>query len=294
MRRPAAFLTLLLLPSLLFAWGEKGHAIANEAATHAVPTELPTFFHRAYFDLAWLGYEPDRWRGAGASADAAKAPDHFLDWEYVSHLELPRGRWDYVDLLHASGTLRRYGIGSDTPGFAPWRIAETSEILTREWRMWRREPEGAHKSRIEQNIIGLAGILGHYVADASNPHHATIHYNGWVGDPARGFRNDCQTHARFESVFVANHVDLGDVVPRMREPELREDYFATGVALIRESNGMLERLYELDRDGAFDAPPAIEGGTEFAAERLAIGASVLRDLWWSTWIASGRAERGGR
>ena len=31
----------------------------------------------------------DRWRGGGPSLDAANAPDHFLDYEYVADLTLP-------------------------------------------------------------------------------------------------------------------------------------------------------------------------------------------------------------
>lgn len=296
MRRSSTllFLVLLAVPNAALAWGQHGHALASQAATWEVPTELPSFFHRAYGDLVWFGYDPDRWRGAGPSADDATTPDHFLDWEYVAHLDLPPRRHDFIDLLHLSGTIARTGIRTDTSGFVPWRIAEVSELLTEQWKLWRRTEQEDDRKRIESAIVFFAGILGHYVADSANPHHATIHYNGWLGSPARGFRNDCGTHARFESIFVTNHVDLPDVVARLRPPSLRVDYFATALDLIRESNTQVEILYQLDAEGAFDEPPAAPGGTPFAAERLAIGASVLRDLWWSAWVRSGDSGRGER
>lgn len=290
MRRPTALLLmgLIMVPAIALAWGDKGHRLASTAATWEVPTEVPHFFHHAYGDLVWFGYDPDRWRGAGPSADGATAPDHFVNWELVSHLELPARRYEFIELLHSSGTARRRGIRSDTAGFAPWRIAELAELLTEEWRLWRRATDDADRKRIESAIVFFAGILGHYVADAANPHHATIHYNGWVGPPGRGFRNDCGTHARFESIFVANHVELEDVTPRLRPPAVRDDFFETALELIRDSNAQVEPLYELDAAGAFDMFQPTGGGAEFAADRIALGASVLRDLWWSAWRKSER------
>src|SRR5205823_8418860 len=80
---------VLLITSSAFAWGEKGHYLSNEAATFGLPTDMPIFFYKAYPELIFLAYDPDRWRGAGDSLDAANPPDHFLDYEYVAHLDLP-------------------------------------------------------------------------------------------------------------------------------------------------------------------------------------------------------------
>jgi hypothetical protein len=268
--------------------------LVSEAATRAVPPGMPRFFHEAYSRLVYLANDPDRWRGAGRSADDANLPEHFLDYEYVANLELPRGRNDFVALLYSSGTAKAKLLAPDTAGFIVWRIAEISETLTDQWRRWRALPDGPDREQVEETIVFLSGILSHYVADAANPHHATIHYNGWVGDPSRGFRNDCEAHARFESAFVTKHVELEDVTPRVTAPRERPDEFAEALALIRDSNGKVEPLYALDAKGAFDYPNGSVEGKEFAAERLALGASVLRDLWWSAWIESGKPRQRGR
>ncbi len=278
----AIALTLLALPCL--GWGQKGHYIANEAATHAVPYEMPAFFHDAYPGLVYLGYDPDRWRGAGPSLDAINRPAHFLDYEYVSHLEpLPSDRFEYLELLISSGTLERLGIRMSTPGLVPWRVAEICELLTRQWRLWHREDNPFEKRQIEQNIVQLAGILGHFVADSSNPHHSTIYYNGWTAPNPNGYRNDCSTHSRFESQFVTRNVMVADVTPLLAPKQRRDDYFEEAVGFIKESNTLVETLYALDRDGAFDGTGTKEGH-EFARKRLAVAASWLRDLWWSTYL----------
>lgn len=287
-------LSLVLAPAA-FAWGEKGHYIVNEAAALSLPTDMPHFFYRSFSRLTWLGYDPDRWRNAGESLEAVNPPEHFLDYEYVSHLELPNDRYRYVDLLYQSGTLRRHGITVSTPGFLPWRIAEICDRLTSSWRQWRSSrPGSAERTHIEANIIRDAGVLGHYVGDGSNPHHTTINYNGWVEENPEGFANDCETHERFERNFVSHALSTAEVTPRVSpSPTLRTDYFATALGHVRESNGQLRALYRLDRDKAFDLfrrPPA-PAGVEFAAARLAVGAGMLRDLWWSTWKNSERPRR---
>lgn len=288
MRRIVLLTLVLLAPATpLFGWGEKGHLIANEAAARVAPVELPPFFHQAYPQLIWLGPDPDRWRGAGESADAMYAPEHFLDYEYVLPLgELPRERYAYIDLLHRSGTARNLGLTTEAPGFVVWKVAEVAELLTQEFRLWRREADEVARRQLEQSIVFLAGTLGHYVADSANPHHSTIHYNGWVGDPSKGYRTDCGAHSRFESAFVSNAVELDDVLKRLRPLEVRDDFFATALDLIRDSNAQVEPLYALDAAGAFDDRGTGEGQA-FAADRIALGASVLRDLWVSAWRKSG-------
>lgn len=255
---------------------------------------MPGFFHEAYARLVYLANDPDRWRGAGRSADDENSPEHFLDYEYVADLELPRGRHDFIALLYGSGRAREKLLAPDTAGFIVWQIAETTETLTDQFRRWRSMTDGPDREQVEETIIFLAGTLGHYVADAANPHHATIHYNGWMGDPSRGFRNDCEAHARFESVFVTNNLELEDVTPRVASPQGRPDAFAEAVALIRDSNAKVEELYALDARGAFDYPRGLPEGDAFAARRLALGASTLRDLWWSAWVRSATPRRRGR
>ena len=290
----AALIFLVFVSPRALAWGEKGHFLSNEAATLALPADMPHFFHQSYPALVWLGYEPDRWRSAGESLDAVAAPDHFLDYEFVDGLELPRSRYDFIALMESSGRLRRIGIDPETSGFAPWRIAEMTERLTNQFRRWRfTAPGTTERSVTEMEIIHTAGVLGHYVADSANPHHATMHYNGWASaeNPNR-YATDCGTHSRFESAFISHAVDLEHVMPKVAPPVPRADYFATGLELIRNSNAQVDQLYALDRDGAFDlfhsntAP-----GVSFASDRLAVGASYLRDLWWSAWKNSAQSPR---
>ena len=209
-----------------------------------------------------------------------------MNYEYIAALQLPRDRYSFLALLTTSGTLRRLGIRNTDTGFLPWRIAEMCEQLTVEWRLWRAAAPGSpDRVFIERDIIRDSGVLGHFVADASNPLHDTINYNGWITPNPNGYANDCQIHSRFETDFVSHAIATRDIVPKMTAPQLRTDYFDAAITFVRQSNGLVETVYRIDKNRGFDIfrnPPSPEGKT-FAAERLAAGASLLRDLWWSTW-----------
>ena len=285
MKRAVVALALLALSANAFAWGEAGHLMSSEAATLALPTDMPHFFYRAFPQLVWLGYQPDRLRGAGPSLDAVNPPDHFLDYEFVAGLDLPLDRYKFLALMESSGRRAQKGITNSEAGFLPWRIAEMEEQLTSEFRAWRFTAPGSSERRsVELDIIHTAGTLGHFVADAANPDHATINYNGWVMPNPNGYATDCGAHARFETVFVSRAVSTSDIVPKIAPPALRSDYFTTALNFIKSSNAQVERLYQLDKRGAFnEMAPVSEEGKNFATDRLAAGASMLRDLWWSAW-----------
>jgi len=292
--RACALLLALFIALPLFAWGEKGHYLVAEAATLTLPNDMPSFFYQAFPQLVWDAYDPDRWKGAGESSDAVNPPEHFLDYEYVAALKLPADRYKYVDLLYKSGTLRRHGIANSTPGFLPWRIAELSERITNEWRQWRAAVPGSPERRfIEADIIRDSGVLGHFVGDASNPQHATYNYNGWVDENPNHYATDCNANDRFERYFVSDQMTVGAVVPKVAAPLLRTEYFATAMGEVKDSNALVETLYRIDRDGGFDLfrKPVSQEAYDFTASRLAAGASVLRDLWWSAWKASEKPRR---
>jgi hypothetical protein len=294
MKRLAIAILVLLASPQSYAWGEKGHLLVNEAAVRGLPADMPPFFHGAYSDLVWLGYDPDRWKGGGESIDAVNDPDHFIDLEFTYGLELPRDRYKFLALMESSGRLRQKAITNDETGFLPWRITELCEKLTTLFRLWR----NAHPSEraiIERDIINTAGVLGHYAGDGANPLHATINYNGWIEANPNRYANDCAIHSRFESGFVSHGVTLDDVTPKLAAPKRTSvDYFAAAMEFLKASNAQVETLYRIDRDGGFDLiKPAGGEGMAFATDRLAAGASLLRDLWWSAWKNSGepRARR---
>jgi hypothetical protein len=294
--RLAPALSLLTLAAVSFSgvrWGAEGHEMAARAAVAVLPTEMPAFFRSAGEQLVYLNPEPDRWRNRDAEEmDQAWSYDHYVDLENLPDEALAApNRFAYLEALYDAGLDRPERDG----GFLHLRIVELYQRLVTEWRLWRAEPDATRRRWIEQRVVNDAGILGHYVTDASQPHHATIHFNGWAASAPNpeDYTLDRTFHARFESDFVSAHVRQSDVsnyvsgTPRSLVGSVRPAV----IDYIRASNAEVETLYRLDRDIGFDpARPARPETRAFAAERLAIGARMLADLWWSAWLESATAE----
>jgi hypothetical protein len=249
---------------------------------------MPGFFHRAAAQLVYLNPEPDRWRSRDLrEMDDAWEYDHYIDLENV-----PQGALDARDRFAFIAAL--YEAGIDRPqqyvGFLPWRILEMYQRLLTEFAIWRNMPEGAERRFVEARIVNDAGILGHFATDASQPHHTTIHFNGWAeGAPnPRGFSTERDFHSRFESGFVEAHLTDEDVESRMpNEIPVLENPRQAIWEHVRISNGLVERMYELEQAHGFrpESTPHPDA-KEFVAERLAAGADMLRRLWWTAWVES--------
>jgi hypothetical protein len=267
-------------------WGRHGHEISGRAAATDLPADMPSFFRAARDQLAYLNYEPDRWRDQRYRAmQNGFAFDHYLDLELLPDGALDaQDRFEYLAALHAAGIEN----AAQAAGLLPFRIQELYERLLTQFRLWRRAENRTTRAWIEQRVINDAGILGHYVADGANPHHATVHYNGWAaGWPnPQGFPSDRTFHARFESVFVGARVTQADLTPYIRPPRLLDDVRAEVRAFLEASNAQVVRLYELDRERAFDADNTSPVHRAFAVERLAAGVDMLRALWWTAWVRS--------
>jgi hypothetical protein len=275
----------------LYAWGDLGHRLTGQAAVAALPAAMPQFFRDAAEQLAYLNPEPDRWRERGersldGALDGATAPDHFIDLEMIPPEMLAGAlaapdRYAYVD------TLEKARVPAASVGALPYRMLEMTQRLRVGFRLWRAAPNARTRAWIEQRIINDAGILGHYVADGSNPAHTTIHYNGWKGDNPRGYATDSRFHSRFESAFVQARIKLGDVQPGVRRaPRVYADLRPAIVGYVRESNTLVDTLYAIDQRAPFNAETTAPENKRFAAARLAAGATMLRDLWWTAWVTS--------
>ena len=264
-----------------------GHRITGLAAASTMPDAMPAFFRAAVDRLGWLNYEPDRWRAdALVEANEAFRYDHYVDLENVSEMaRRARDRFEYLSILQRENIERPARDG----GLLAFRILELQQRLTIGFSQWRRSTDAQERRWIEERIINDAGILGHYAADAANPHHTSIHHNGWAAGAPNpdGFTTDRDFHSRFEAEFVGARATLEDVVARLdrdarRLAQPRADIWS----FILASHEQLRRLYQLERRERFSAATASPAHLVFATERLAAGADFLRSLWWTAWLDS--------
>ena len=169
----------------------------------------------------------------------------------------------------------------------PWQTEEVWERLKAGFRDYR-EALAAHTNTQPQEaaVLFYAGVLGHYVGDGSQPLHVTRDYNGWV-EPQNphGYTTEHHIHAQFETVFVGANLKPADVQPLIAPVHPVNDEWTDYLNYLRHSASLMEQTYALDKQGAFTGAGTPEG-KQFAAERLAAGASELRDLIYAAWQKS--------
>jgi hypothetical protein len=280
-------------------WGADGHRMAARAAVETLPEGVPAFFLRSMDQLIWLNPEPDRWRDRRyPEMDAFGNFDHYIDLENLPDptlLEVATDRWDFFERLIEAGV----EDPKTRVGFAPFTVVELYQRIEQAFARWRTENDPHVRRWLEARIVNDAGVMGHFVTDLAQPHHTTIHFNGWdeaqVPNPG-GFATDPGTHARFESAFVQTHLADGyhdEILPRVgREPRAFDNVRQAVVDYVRTTNDHVVELYRIDRDHGFgpETPPD-PVSVDFAASRIAAGAEMLRDLWWTAWMASAPEPR---
>jgi hypothetical protein len=289
-----ALIVLVLVQSeAAVAWGNEGHVAINRVAAEKIPASMPRFLRRAVAEIAYLGPEPDRWRSPSEFAlKNAQEADHFIDLERVAWLDpLPQGRYEFYRKLYEK---RAATPATDHPddylpervGLQPYITMEVYGRLKAAFREYRQR-QAAHQptQAVQQAIIFYAGWLGHYVADASQPLHTTIQYNGWVGPNPNGYTTEHKIHGQCESTYVAANITAKDFAGLVKSPERLDDPFARYVAYLRQSNGMVEKVYALEKAGGFTGKGSPEA-FDFTTHRLAAGSQMLLDLWYTAWMES--------
>ncbi|MFQ3596761.1 MAG: zinc dependent phospholipase C family protein [Chloroherpetonaceae bacterium] len=168
------FVMLYFCPLCEWQWGFWAHRQIHRQAVYLVPAPAADFFRANAQELIDRSVDADNRR----RTDPSEAPQHYIDLDRYGAYpfdELPR---NYDDALKKFGYERL-----KENGLVPWRIAAFADSLTNAFREQNRE-----------KIIYFAANLGHYVADANVPLHATENYDGQLTGQ-KGL------HARWESVY---------------------------------------------------------------------------------------------
>ena len=287
-----ALVSLVLLQSHpAAAWGNEGHIYINRVAAQKIPASMPLFLRRSVLEITYLGPEPDRWRSPSEFAlKNSQEPDHFIDLERVSWLDpLPPGRYEFYRKLYekrAATTDHPDDYLPERVGLQPYITMEVYGRLKAAFREYR-QLRADHKptDAVQQLIIFYAGWLGHYAADAAQPLHTTIQYNGWVGPNPNGYTTEHHIHGQFESDYVRANIAAKDFAALVKAPVRLNDPFADYMAYLKNSNSLVENVYQLEKGGGFSGKGSPEA-FDFTSRRLAAGAQMLLDLWYTAWIES--------
>ena len=298
-----------LAPSQAFAWGSLGHRLIGELAAKNLPEEMPAFLRtpQAAAQIGELAREPDRSRGSGTIHDAERDPGHFVDASDdltvlggPSLKALPATRSDYDTALRAAGATQYKA------GYLPYSIVDGWQQLRTDLAYWRIDTAGEKYAKTdaarawfatdrlwrEQLTIRDLGVWAHYVGDASQPLHVSVHYDVWGNFPnPEDFSQVKGLHLRFEGHFVSANITESDLVPLIAPyRDCACAIEARTADYLVASQAFVVPLFRLEKVHAFEGNNA--DGKAFAAARLAAAVSELRDMALDAWHASGDVRLG--
>jgi hypothetical protein len=301
--RTTLLILLMTWSAEALAWGATGHEWISGIAIEALPHDVPPFLRtpEAVADIAVMGRELDRSKGAGATHDKERDPGHYIDLTedgkamgIVPLDKLPITREEYDTLLRTGGSTQYKA------GYLPYSIIDGWQQLVKDFAYWRAAVKGSETAvtpeerawfegdrRLREKLtLRDIGIWSHYVGDASQPLHVSVHFNGWGEYPnPAGYTNSKKIHAYFEGQFVRRNLKRDAVVMALKPWEDCHCSIQDKTRmLLKETLGNVTTLYDVEKIGALRTGD--QRGIEFATARLAAGARVARDMIYEAWLAS--------
>jgi hypothetical protein len=156
MKRYFLLIPCLLAWQLACCWGFYGHRQINYFAVFLLPPELIRFYKPHLSFLSEHAVDPDKRRYLLEE----EGPRHFIDLDRYPHPDSLPLTWEGAKARFPPDTLQALGI-------VPWWVQVVHRRLT-----------AAFKEKDGARILRLSAEIGHYLADAHVPLHASSNHNG--------------------------------------------------------------------------------------------------------------------
>jgi hypothetical protein len=179
--------------------------------------------------------------------------------------------------------MKESGLTHDAERNPGWR-ALTKAIETAATPQERARFEADLRLREQLTLHDIA-IFSHYVGDASQPLHVSMHETGWGDHPnPRGYTQE-DICPYFAGTFVRDNLRRAAVAAQVGPyTPCNCSIWQHTRALLAASLRHVERVYVLEKEGAFASGDP--RGIIFTAQRLAAGATAFRDMLVDAWVDS--------
>jgi len=279
-------LLILCLHLECFCWGFYGHKKINNYAIFLLPPQMLVLYKPHIDFITNHAVDPDMRRYAVAQEGAR----HYIDIDHYGQYPfnaLPR-KWDDARVKFSSDSLQDHGI-------VPWWVQTMLYRLT-----------GAFKEKNQVKILKLSAEIGHYIADAHVPLHASSNHNGQ-------YTNQQGIHGFWESrvpelladkecdFFIGNadyikdpgnfiwqrvleSAAAADTVLRY-EKELSEQFPPDQKFSFENRNGVVVRQYSSAFTKAYDLK--LKGMVE---RRMRMAIYSVASFWYTAWVNAGQPD----
>jgi hypothetical protein len=291
MKKCLGFILLLLLHKDCFCWGFYAHKKINYYAVFLLPPEMMVLYKPSIGFLEEHAVDPDKRR----YAVPVEAPRHYIDIDrYGSYPydSLPR-KWNDAVAKFSADTLNAHGI-------VPWWLQTMLYRLT-----------NAFKEKNQAKILRYSAEIGHYIADAHVPLHATRNHNGQYTDQKgiHGFWESripellaekdpittgwdffigkaeyIKNPAEFIWARVLESAAAVDTVLRF-EKELTRSFPADQKFSFEDRNGLITHQYSSGFSKQYDA--LLQGMIE---RRMQQSIYAVASFWYTAWVNAGQPD----
>jgi len=285
-KKPLLALLLILCAHTSYCWGFYAHKQINYYAVFLLPPEMMVLYKPQIDFLSAHAVDPDKRR----YALPAEAPRHYIDIDSYgkdAFSQLPR-KWDSAKAKYTADTLNAHGI-------VPWWIQTMLQRLT-----------AAFKEKNQSKILKLSAEIGHYIADAHVPLHASSNHNGQL-------TNQVGIHGFWESrlpellaekewdFFIGKSGYIQDpasfIWKRVFESAAAADTVLSDERALaaqtgsdrrfafEERNGLLVRQYAAGYARAYDS--MMKGMVE---RRMRQSVYAVASFWYTAWVNAGQPD----
>ena len=215
------------------SWDWGTHRFITQNAINVMPSSLSWFFTGYSSTIVSYCTLPDAW----------KSSDPYEQYRHWYHMDIPHDESDYAD------------------GVLPWAVEDNFNMLVQ----YLMENDWNHAAQ-------LAGVIGHYIEDASMPLHATSDYNPGNNHTAYESRVDYQ-------ISIDNvNADVPGFVPHKLD-----NIFDSTMQLLEDSYSNTDVLsFYLEYNTLWN--DEIKNLTE---NRLRTDIPMLANIWYTAFVQAG-------
>lgn len=270
----------------LSSWGFLVHKTVQQLAIYELPKTMKTFFFKNREELIYNAPRPDIRR----NKDSEEATKHFIDLEaFGADATHPMPlKWADAQKKYTKDTLLKYG-------YVPYQVLVMQEKLTEAFRIQNKD-----------SILFYAADLGHYIADANVPLHATWNYDGQL-------TNQKGVHSLWESMIPEIEISNYNLYTKHTPKYLAKPEVAIWVA-VKRAAALLPALFEKEKLVSLKFTEAQKYrvqmrrgkesksySTEFAKayavalqssinDQLLYSADLIADFYYTAWINAGKPD----
>lgn len=286
MKRLVLFICLALTVKPAFCWGFYAHQKINYFAVFLLPPQMLLFYKQHIDFIAEHAVDPDKRRYAVAE----EGPRHYIDIDHYGAYPfdaLPR-KWDSAVAKYGEDTLQAHGV-------VPWWVQIMKARLT-----------NAFKEKNSTKILKLSAEIGHYLADAHVPLHASSNHDGqhtgqkgihgfWESRVPEllaekewnffiGKAEYIQSPANFIWDRILESAAAADTVLKF-EKILSQKFSPDQRFSFESRNGIVQRQYSSAYARAYN-----DGLNGMIERRMRQSIHATASFWYTAWVDAGQPE----